>query len=183
MRYCYYQSLCLRKDAFLRLISLFVALLCIQHVSDAFMAFTRTARLPRRCSTNVFFLSMIDSSVSVGFIGCGTIAKAIATGLATQDEVAISSVAVSRRSAQKSEALQESFPDLVTVHDDNQGVVDRSDIVFVTVLPKQTSSVLQALSFDETRHSLVSLVVSESCSSPGMDIYGCGNAPHNHFPF
>jgi pyrroline-5-carboxylate reductase len=110
-----------------------------------------------------------SSSLSIGFIGCGTIAKAIATGLVTQDQVTVESVAVSRRSETKSKALQESFPDLVTVYDDNQHVVDRSDIVFITVLPQQTSSVLQGLTFDRARHFLVSLVSTSTLDGLASD--------------
>jgi pyrroline-5-carboxylate reductase len=94
----------------------------------------------------------------IGFVGFGTIASAIATGLATQQSVPISYLAVSRRSEKRSSALQKSFPDLVSIHDDNQQVVDTADIIFLCVLPEQTSSVLQKLKFDAHRHTLVSLV-------------------------
>lgn len=97
----------------------------------------------------------------VGFIGCGTIAAAIVTGLATKEGL-VSSIAVSRRSKSKSDQLQQAFPDLVTVCDDNQEILDRADIIFITVLPEQTSQVLQSLQFDSDRHDLVSLVVRTS---------------------
>lgn len=147
--------------------------MCLQILaSDAFVVRVHVASRnpswsPRQHSSS---LSMSDaSSVSVGFIGCGTIAKAIATGLATQDQVSIKSVAVSRRSAAKSKALYESFPDLVTVYDDNQKVVDGSDVVFITVLPQQTSSVLQQLEFDDKRQSLVSLVSTSTLEGLAAD--------------
>ena len=112
-----------------------------------------------------------DSSdgISVGFIGCGTIAKAIATGLATQEELKIASISVSRRSTNKSKALEESFPDLVTVHDDNQDILQVADLIFITVLPQQMSSVLQDLTFDDTRHSLVSLVSTSTLEGLASD--------------
>lgn len=104
--------------------------------------------------------------VSIGFLGCGTIASAIATGLATQttSPVSISSIAVTKRSESKSTRLLESFPDLVTVFDNgmnggNQNVVDSSDIVFLCVLPQQVDEVLKGLTFDSNRHTLVSLMV------------------------
>jgi pyrroline-5-carboxylate reductase len=96
--------------------------------------------------------------LSVGFIGCGTIASAIATGLAMQDKVSVTNIAVTKRSEAKSSALQKSFGDLVSIHEDAQELVDQSDVVFVTVLPEQASQVLQEVTFDSTRHSLVSLV-------------------------
>jgi NADP oxidoreductase coenzyme F420-dependent len=126
----------------------------------------RSALTDDDCSSDI---SSPRRLISVGFIGCGTIAKAIATGLATTSTASqttnnstllIERISVTRRSDAKSKALLQSFPYLVTVFDDNQRVVDRSDIVFLTVLSQQTSQVLQALKFDSKRHFLVSLVVS-----------------------
>lgn len=109
------------------------------------------------------------SSVAIGVIGCGTIASAIVTGLAKAQQskgnakvghpYTISRISLSARSAKKSAALQESFPDLVTIHADNQEILDRSDIVFLCVLNDQTEAVLGPLKFDIHRHTLVSLVV------------------------
>jgi pyrroline-5-carboxylate reductase len=104
----------------------------------------------------------------VGFIGCGTIAAAIATGFATvEGEPLVDSMAISRRSKIKSDALKERFPTLVTVYDDNQDILDQADIIFITVLPQQASEVLQSLTFDLDRHHLVSLVVRSSLFSEG----------------
>jgi prophage DNA circulation protein len=100
--------------------------------------------------------------VRVGFLGCGTIASAIATGLATQTNLTIASIAVTKRSESKSSALLEEFPSLVSIHEDNQEILDKSDIIFVCLLPQQTSEALQALSFDDSRHEIISLVVSTS---------------------
>ena len=101
-----------------------------------------------------------DDGLSIGFVGCGTIAAAIATGLATQTDHAIASIAVSERSQAKSSKLLEQFPELVTIHSDNQEIVDQADLIFICVLPAQVSEVLQSLAFDSERHTLVSLVVS-----------------------
>jgi NADP oxidoreductase coenzyme F420-dependent len=118
-----------------------------------------------------------SEAVSIGFIGCGTIASAIATGLAKQTVVAVDQISVTRRSERKSTALQQAFPTLIHVYDDAQDVVDRSDIVFLTVLPKQTSQVLQALAFDRQRHSLISLVVcGNKAQGRGVCVH-CAHAP------
>jgi pyrroline-5-carboxylate reductase len=102
-----------------------------------------------------------DAPLRIGFLGCGTIASAIATGLATQTLVkSIASISVTTRSAVKSAALRDKFPELVTVYDDPQQVVDHSDLIFCCLLPQQTSQVLKTLTFDTERHLLVSLVVS-----------------------
>ncbi len=136
-------------------LQLVVTLLLASCVRSIF-SFTKNI-LPKRVTTNNKMTSL-QAQHKVGFIGCGTIAAAIATGLATTDGL-VSSIAVSRRSKAKSDALQQNFPDLVTVHENNQDILDRSDIVFITVLPEQASEVLQSLQFDSERHHLVSLVV------------------------
>jgi ornithine cyclodeaminase/alanine dehydrogenase-like protein (mu-crystallin family) len=103
------------------------------------------------------------SVTRIGFIGCGTIAVAIATGIATQKEIEVESIVVSKRSEQKSKLLAEAYPDLVTINEDNQEILDKADLIFICVLPELTSSILKELSFDNTRHTLVSLVVSRIC--------------------
>ena len=100
-------------------------------------------------------------ATKVGFLGCGVIASAIATGIATQTEVPIDSIKVTKRSEAKSSTLKKAFPDLISVHEDNQEIVDQSDVIFVCVLPEQTSKVLQSLKFDSKKQELISLVVSQ----------------------
>jgi pyrroline-5-carboxylate reductase len=98
-------------------------------------------------------------ALSIGFLGCGTIASAIATGLARNTNYPSLKIMVTRRSESKSAALQARFPDIVVgIADDPQIVVDACDILFLCVLPQQTSSILQNLHFDNKRHFLVSLV-------------------------
>jgi pyrroline-5-carboxylate reductase len=109
-------------------------------------------------STTTLKAAADSTPLSLGFVGCGTIASAIATGFASQTDIPLKAISVSRRSEKKSSELQKKFPDLITVYDDNQDVLDRSDIIFVCVLPQQTSEVLQGLNFDNERHNLVSLV-------------------------
>lgn len=99
-----------------------------------------------------------NNGLRIGFVGCGTIASAIAKGLATQSKIPLQGIAVTKRSESKSQTLLEAFPELVTRHDNNQDIVDQSDIVFICVLPQQTSEVLKELTFDDDQHTLVSLV-------------------------
>lgn len=119
-----------------------------------------------------------SSSVSIGFIGCGTIASAVVSGLAKGQQAnnngnngsngnngntkmpTISTISLSKRSEKKSTALKEEFPDLVTVHSDNQEILDRSDIIFLCVLNDQTATVLGPLKFDGKRHTLISMVAT-----------------------
>mmetsp|Transcript_9692 Transcript_9692/g.20975 ORF Transcript_9692/g.20975 Transcript_9692/m.20975 type:complete len:433 (+) Transcript_9692:91-1389(+) len=111
------------------------------------------------------------NNLSVGFIGCGTIASSIARGLilaASNKSTNLDSIVVSKRSESKSKALVEEYSQnnnddnndklLLSVTEDNQEILDRCDLIFLTVLPQQASSVLQGLEFDPNRHILVSLV-------------------------
>jgi pyrroline-5-carboxylate reductase len=114
-------------------------------------------------NNNDFQYSM--NNLSVGFIGCGTIASAIARGLARASEgeessLAVQKMMVSMRSQSKSIPLfSELSPKLdISVESENQAIVDASDLIFLTVLPQQASEVLQSLEFDPNRHVLVSLV-------------------------
>ena len=95
----------------------------------------------------------------IGFLGCGTIASAIARGIATQTDIPIASIAVTKRSENKSAQLQHDFPSLVTIYEGNQEILDTSDLVFLCVLPQLTNQVLEGVIFDESRHNLISLVV------------------------
>lgn len=108
-----------------------------------------------------------EAGLSLGFIGCGTIAHAIATGLASATpNHSIKSIAVTKRSEKKSMSLLASFPHLVTVCSDdgdtavnvNQDVADRSQILFLCVLPQHVGEVMSSLTLDPHRHVLVSLV-------------------------
>ena len=110
-------------------------------------------------------------AIRAGFIGCGTIATAIATGLASPDHAnylsqygfSIESIAVTRRSESKSTKLKEDFPSTVTVYESAEDVVTNSEIVFLCVLPQQLDTVLDDLKKKgawRADHTLVSLVVS-----------------------
>jgi len=116
----------------------------------------------------------------IGFIGCGTIAAAIATGLATQTSIPIQSISVSRRSESKSSLLQQTYPNLITVYDNNQDILQNADILFICVLPEQTSDVLQSLQFNPTKHTIVSLVSTTTLTNlatytqlPPSQIFKC----------
>lgn len=108
--------------------------------------------------------------IRAGFIGCGTIASAIATGLATPDHgtylaqhgLSLSSISVTRRSEGKSTKLKEDFGAVVTVYESAEDVVKNSDVVFLCVLPQHVDTVLEDLTkkcvWRPEEHTLVSLV-------------------------
>ena len=110
--------------------------------------------------------------IRAGFIGCGTIAFAIATSLAepnhkphlAQAGYILQSICVTRRSESKSTKLKENFgTDVVTIYESADEVVANSDLIFLCVLPQQVDSVLEDLKkkgvWREDDHTLISLVV------------------------
>ena len=116
--------------------------------------------------------SAMTQDSTLGFVGIGTMNNAIVRGLCTLDTPP-KAIVLSPRSAAKAAALQAEFPKLATIAEDNQQVVDQSDIIFIGVLPKQCEEVLRALRF-EPRHTVVSLVstaplalLRECCGSAG----------------
>ena len=101
--------------------------------------------------------------------GCGTIASAIATSLATPEHaghlaggagVSLTSICVTRRSEARSSALAAAFPGVVTVCDTPAEVLASSDLVFLCVLPQHVDGVMDEVrdAWDGSRHTLVSLV-------------------------
>ena len=98
-----------------------------------------------------------DRNVKIGFIGCGVIASSIVKGLMMQNDISVANISVSRRSEFKSSELKQLFPDTVTVYDDNQHILDNSDLIFICVLPQHMENVIGDLQFDKERHTLVSL--------------------------
>ena len=115
--------------------------------------------------------SMSQTPTTIGFIGCGTIACAIATGLLTQTEHTISKIYVSRRSESKSKALAAKFSEKVLICDDSQEIVDCCDAVFLCVLPQQEEEVLKRLNIDQDK-TLISLVVRkiQKCQDCGRTL-------------
>lgn len=83
--------------------------------------------------------------MKIGFIGTGTLAEAIVTGL---DRAAYpyDEIVVSERNAGVSALLAERCA-RVRVSSDNQAIVDAADILFLTVRPQVADEVLSALAF------------------------------------
>ncbi len=77
----------------------------------------------------------------IGIIGTGTIASAVVEGVAADGH----DIAVSERSPQQSARLAARYP-AVTVHD-NQGVIDRSDVILLGLMAGAAGKVLEGLTF------------------------------------
>jgi len=100
---------------------------------------------------------MTDSGnhLRLGVIGIGAIGEAMIIGLIEHANCA-GPMSISQRNQQRSSALARRFGNLA-VAADNQSIVDRSDVVFVSVLPDQARDVISQLRFREDQ-TLVSLM-------------------------
>lgn len=83
---------------------------------------------------------------TIGFIGAGTIASALATAFC-QDQSRPYPILLSPRNAEKAAALRERFPERIRIAGSMQEVVDGADWVFITVLPQVGEEVCRSLRF------------------------------------
>ena len=98
----------------------------------------------------------------IGFIGTGVISEAMIHGLCNAASY-VDPILISMRSADRSARLAVRYPN-VEVIGTNQDLVNRSDWVFVGVLPSQMSEVLEPLEFRATQ-KIISLAAGVSLKS------------------
>lgn len=132
---------------------LVVLFLCMSLPSKSFVQIGESIRGRNHLRSSDVELS---ESPSIGFLGFGTIASAIGTGLL--NNYPSLEMFITKRSEQKSSSFLKAFPHQASVYSHTQDIVDRSDLLFLTVLPEQVTDVLGSIKFDEKRHILVSLV-------------------------
>ena len=92
--------------------------------------------------------------MTLGFIGTGGITEAIVTGLYNHGGYQ-EDVLVSERNQARSKQLANQFSK-VSVIKDNQSIVDRSEVIVISVLPEQALPLLTTLRFDPN-HRIISL--------------------------
>lgn len=81
--------------------------------------------------------------IRLGFIGTGAITTALVTGLCTAEKVA-DTILISPRNREKSELLQKRFSQ-VAIGQNNQDVVDNSDILVLAFLPGDLAGIVNPL--------------------------------------
>ena len=91
----------------------------------------------------------------LGFIGIGKIATAVIEGLSTS-KLQNSVINISPRNAEKSKLLVAKFP-RINRQENNQQVLDESDMVFLALRPAECNNILQELNFRKN-HTVVSFV-------------------------
>lgn len=99
----------------------------------------------------------MDALPVVGFVGVGTIAEALITGMCANGEHRADFL-LSPRSAERAHRLAERYP-FVKVAASNQAVVDGAEIVFLAVTPQIAAEVLGALRF-RAGQRIVSLIAT-----------------------
>ncbi len=86
--------------------------------------------------------------MKIGIIGTGTIASALVQGFCSLQQPGCRlEFALSPRNREKAAALAEAFPGQVMVCSSNQQVVDVSEWVFLTVIPRMADDILAPLHF------------------------------------
>jgi pyrroline-5-carboxylate reductase len=100
-----------------------------------------------------YWLLSIEKSgqllMKLGFIGTGAISEAIILGLVDTD-FPVSEVIVSARNRTISAQLAEKFTK-VRVSDNNQDIIDSSDLIFLAVRPQDAETVLSSLRFRDNQ--------------------------------
>ena len=84
-----------------------------------------------------------EINMKLGFIGVGNIASAVIEGLATSN-LDYTTINLSPRSKNTSEQLANKFTNVYRL-EDNQQVLDQSEIIFIAVRPTDTGEILSNL--------------------------------------
>lgn len=103
--------------------------------------------------------------INIGIIGVGTISSSLIRGFCTDPESAANMhFYLSPRGKTRSAELAAQFPEQITVCPDNQSVLDNSQWVFLTVLPRQGEAVMRELTF-RPDHKVLSIMSDHSIAT------------------
>ena len=93
--------------------------------------------------------------MKLGFIGTGNISSDVITGICNS-KISFKRIVVSPRNKQKAQKLKKKFK-RVSIAKSNQDVIDKSDWVFLGLLPKVGEKILPRLNF-KTNQTIVSFI-------------------------
>ena len=93
--------------------------------------------------------------MKLGFIGTGNISSDVITGICNS-KISFKRIVVSPRNKQKAQKLKKKFK-RVNIAKSNQEVIDKSDWVFLGVVPKVGEKILHRLNF-KTNQTIVSFI-------------------------
>ncbi|CAI5712575.1 unnamed protein product [Peronospora effusa] len=88
-----------------------------------------------------------SSDTTLGLLGTGKIGSAVFTGFCSANGWQPKHAYISARTKAKAEALVTKFPDRVSISASNQEIVDKSDVIFIGLLPTVAREELPKLSF------------------------------------
>ena len=83
-----------------------------------------------------------NNPVTVGVVGCGTIATAVIRGIGRIPELRkthVSKVIVNPRNQENAQSLKDEFPDWVTIAPDSQSVLNQAEVIFIGLHHKHVS--------------------------------------------
>ncbi|DAZ96923.1 TPA: hypothetical protein N0F65_012026 [Lagenidium giganteum] len=92
-------------------------------------------------------MATLGNDVVIGLIGTGKIGSAVVTGFCSEKGWQPKHAYVSPRTKAKADALVAKFPSRVTISPSNQEIVDKSDVIFIGLLPNVAQQELPALNF------------------------------------
>jgi pyrroline-5-carboxylate reductase len=110
--------------------------------------------------------------MKLGFIGVGKIANALIEGLCTSG-IENTMYNLSPRNKENSTNLASKYHNIKRF-DNNQDVLDQSDIVFIALIPAKAKDVLNELVFD-ARHTVISLVPLLKYADLAKSVYPATN--------
>nr|CCA14606.1 conserved hypothetical protein [Albugo laibachii Nc14] len=90
---------------------------------------------------------MSHESLVFGLIGTGKIGSAVINGFCSDNGWKPQHVYISKRSEEKSNVLRHAHPQRISVLDDNQAIIDNSDVVFIGLLPDVAKELIPELQF------------------------------------
>jgi pyrroline-5-carboxylate reductase len=85
-------------------------------------------------------------NTTLGFIGAGGIASALARGFCTSENFS-GKIFMHNRSSEKILAMKRLFPDRIFVAESNQELIDKSEVIFPAVLPDVLRKIASELKF------------------------------------
>ncbi|CAH0513344.1 unnamed protein product [Peronospora belbahrii] len=93
----------------------------------------------------------LSPDTTLGLLGTGKIGSAVFTGFCSPNGWRPKHVYISSRTKSKAEKLAATFPARVSLMTTNQEIIDKSDVIFIGLLPTVARKELRELSFDSTK--------------------------------
>lgn len=81
------------------------------------------------------------ADLTIGLLGTGKIGSAVVTGFCSENGWKPKHFYISSRTKEKADRLVATFPALVSIESSNQEIIDKSDVIFVGLLPNVAKEV------------------------------------------